>query len=170
MNRRKKTGGLLIFIMVFFGHGAGRAGEVIPETQTEVVVREHPQTGQTYVSVTKVGTAPRKIFQREQKKFQRPDYRMLDPHVSPKSVGYDGPVSDRTKVYVLAGTLAAAGVTAYAVLPSAAAVGGAAAGGGFYAAAGAAVAAGTLSTHWVMARSNSPEDFKHTSLSREIKL
>ena len=95
---------------------------------------------------------------------------MLDPHVTPKMAGYDGPVSDRTKVYVLAGTLAAAGVAAYTALPAAAAGGSAAGGAGLYAAAGGAVTAGTLSTHWAMTRSDGPDDFTHTSLSREIPI
>lgn len=145
------------------------ANEVIVETAAEVVVREHPKTGLPYVSIINP-RQPRFLFTGDIKKYNRPNYQMLDPKVKPGDVHYDGPVSDRKKVYVLAGALAAGGIAGYAALPVAAAGGGAATGAGAYAAAGAAVTAGTFSTHWAMKRDDRPDDFTQISTSREIPL
>jgi len=145
------------------------ANEVIPETAGEVIVREHPKTGLPYVSILDP-QKDREIFKGDMKKYNRPDYRMLDPKVKPGDLHYDGPVSDRKKIYILAGALAAGGVAGYAALPAAAAGGGAATGAGAYAAAGAAVTAGTFSTHWAMKQDDRPDDFTQVSISREIPL
>ncbi len=155
---------IIVFVIFPFATVTLNANEVNIENQTAVVVREHPQTGRPYLCVVKTGEATRKIFYGLQKKFKRPDYRLLDPHVSPKEAGYDGPVSDRTKVYALA----AGGVAAYAALPVSAAGGAAAGGAALYAGAGVGVAAGTLSLHWAMVQDERPDDFTHTSLSREL--
>ena len=148
------------------------ANEVNVENQTSVVVHEHPQTGRPYLCIVKAGTPPRKIFYGPRKKFKKPNYRLLDPHVSPKEAGYDGPSSDRTKIYVLAGALAAGGVAAYAALPVSATAGlpaGSLAGGAaLYAGAGAAVTTGTLSLHWAMTQTDRPDDFTHRSVSKSL--
>ncbi len=159
----------LLYSCAVFFEGAVLANEVIPETSTDVVVREHPQTGLPYVSITDPNK-PLARFAGDIKKYNRPDYRMLDPKVKPRDVQYDGPVSDRKKVYILAGALAAGGIAGYAAAPVAAASGGAATGAGAYAAASAAVTAGTFSTHWVMKRDDRPDDFTQTAVSREIAL
>jgi len=143
--------------------------EVLPEPPVVVEVREHPKTGIPYVSIVDP-RRPKGLFSGEIKKYNRPDYRMLDPKVKPRDVKYDGPVSDRKKVYIFAGALAAGGVAGYAALPVAAASGGAATGAGAYAAASAAVTAGTFSTHWAMQRDDRPDDFTQVSTSREIPL
>ena len=148
---------------------AALANEVLVEPPAEVVVREHPKTGFPYVSIIDPNK-PRAQFSGDMKKYNRPDYRMLDPKVKPRDVKYDGPVSDRKKVYILAGALAAGGVAGYAALPVAAASGGAATGAGAYAAASAAVTAGTFSTHWAMKHDDRPDDFTQVSTSREIPL
>ncbi len=145
------------------------AGEVIPETPSAVVVREHPRTGHPYVSIVDP-KKPRTVFNGELQRYNRPDYRMLEPGVKPRDVDYHGPVSSRKKVYVLAGVLAAGGVAGYAALPVSAASGGAAGGAGIYAAASGAVTAGTFSTHWAMKRDDRPDDFTQASVSRELKL
>lgn len=157
-------------VMVLMMNAAGlMASEVIPENAGRVLVRDHPRTGLPYISVVD-SNQPRKIFTGSFKGNVRPDYRMLQPGVKPADVQYDGPVSDRKKVYILAGTLAAGGVAGYAALPAASAAGGAAGGAGMYAAASAAVTAGTFSTHWAMKRDDRPDDFTHVSTSRELPL
>jgi hypothetical protein len=167
---KKRLGGLVLMCLVlsakcFFA----LANEVIPQTSAEVVVREHPQTGIPYVSIVDP-RKPEGLLSGEMKKYNRPDYRMLDPKVKPRDTHYDGPVSDRKKIYILAGALAAGGIAGYAAMPVAAAGGGAATGAGAYAAASAAVTAGTFSTHWAMRHDDRPDDFTQTSVSRELKL
>ena len=166
--RKKRITGL--FLIFFCISGAAQAGEVIPKTQTAVVVREHPQTGKPYLAIVRTDAAPRKIFYGPAAKYRQPDYRMLESGANSQSAGYDGPASSRKKVYLLAAGLAAGGVAAYAAMPAAAASGAAAGGAGVYAAAGTAVAAGTISASWVMMQSDRPDDFTHKAISRELKL
>lgn len=159
----------LMLLMLWMPWGLAEANEIVPEIPGEVVVREHPKTGLPYVSIVNP-QKPQVQLMRDAKKYNRPDYRMLDPKVKPRDVQYDGPVSDRKKIYLLAGALAAGGIAGYAALPTTAAGGGAAAGAGAYAAASAAVTAGTFSTHWAMTQDERPDDFTQVSMSREIPL
>lgn len=146
------------------------AAEVIEETQTQVIVREHPKTGRPYISIV-----PREIppdpFSGRREKFSRPDYRMLNPRVKAKDIPYDGPYSDRKKVYLLAASLAAVGtaggVAGLAAAPAAAAGTGAAGGAGAYLT-GAGAVAGTAAAASVYATTRSSEDnFIHRSESKE---
>jgi len=163
------TRGLVLSGILIFSGVSAYANEVMSEAPAEIVIREHPKTGFPYVSVIDP-RRPREVFTGEMKKFNRPDYRLLDPKIKSKDTAYDGPVSDRKKVYVLAGVLAAGGVAGYAALPVSAAGGGAAGGAGAYAAASGAVTAGTFSTHWMMKKDDRPDDFTQLSVSRELPL
>jgi len=124
-----------------------RASEVVPETRTQVMVRAHPRTGKNYVVVTDANAVPPAApSETGEKEPARPDYRMLEPGREARKISYEGPSSSRTKVYVLAGSLAAAGAAAGLLLPVSAAAGTASGGAGGFAAAGGGVAAGTLGT------------------------
>ena len=161
---RKKLG-FYVFVFFYFAQVVW-ASEVIPESASQVVVREHPRTGKPLVCITagEKGSAPA-LFNRQARKMTRPDYRMLQPGVKPGDVGYDGPVSSRKKVYALAATLAAGGVAGYALIPAAAASGGADGGAGAYALAGGTVATGTISGALSAGHSDKPDDFTHKSQS-----
>ena len=127
---------------------AGEAPEVFKESAVEVVVREHPVTGKPFVLIVSTEGGPgTPLFPWSGKPFTRPDYRMLDGNVKRSAVPYDGPVSDRKKVYLLAATLAAGGVTGGAVgfAPASTAGAASAAGGGAaFTASGAGLAAGAV--------------------------
>ena len=146
------------------------ANEVIEETRTRVLVREHPKTGKPFVSIV------RSDFQKDASTLQdavptaRPDYRMLDPKVNAQDIPYDGPVSDRRKVYLFAGTLAALGAGAGvlgALAPAAASSGGAAGGGGLYAGAAALTGGGTVAATITAHADDQPEDFKISAESKD---
>lgn len=147
-----------------------QASEVIQEVPTQVVVRKNPKSGKPYVVVTKPENAAKDPFESIRKKTSRPDYRMLDPKMKSGQIPYDGPVSDRTKVYVLAATLAAAGtVSGVAVIAAAPAATGAGAtgGAGLLAGSGAGVAAGTFGiAEWAKRPDPKQDDFTHTSQSK----
>ena len=140
----KKIAFLLIAILWMPPVYAGN--EIIPETPTRVVVRQHPRTGKPFVSITGKDSAHDPFS--EVRKGKRPDYRMLDPKIKSGQIPYDGPSSDRKKVYALAAALAAVGTVGgigiIAVAPAATGAG-AAGGAGVYGAAGGAVAAGAIS-------------------------
>ena len=111
--------------------------EIIPasevaavETNTDVKVRNHPLTGIPYVGiVSKTAPGAGNILFPEYKKVSRPDYRMLDCKMKSGEIPYDGPTSNRTKVYVFAASLATAGVLGGTLLPVVPATGAAAGGG-----------------------------------------
>lgn len=155
--------------------GAAEENEVFGPTDTEVAVREHPKTGKPYVTIVgKDGARLHPSMTGPVKLVARPDYRMLDPKVKKGEIPYDGPVSDRKKVYALAGTLAVTGVvagTAVIAAAPAATGAGAAGGAGIYGAAGAAVLTGTASGVWLKSRPTQQdrENFDFKSESREIK-
>ncbi len=158
---------ILIMTVELACPGMGRASEVIPETPTAVVVRNHPGTGKPLVCVTAgSGAGTPALFKRVPKNLVRPDYRMLDPKVKPKEVGYNGPVSNRTKVYALAATLAAGGIAGYVAIPVTAAGGGAAGGAAAYGLAGGAVATGPIAGALSAGHSDKPDDFTHKAESR----
>jgi len=124
------------------------SSEVLKETSTEVMVREHPKTGKPYAVIVSA-QAPEAGFPYRGPitKASRPDYRMLDPKVKRGEIPYDGPYSDRRKVYYFAAGMATAGVLAGTLAPIAPAAAGAGGGGGGlgYGIAGTAVADGTIS-------------------------
>lgn len=148
------------------------ASEVLKDSQSQVAIIEHPKTGKPYVSISSGNIRTTSAMLGAKKLTKRPDYRMLDPKVSPKDVGYDGPYSDRKKVYILAASLATVGtVSGAAVIAAApAATGaGAASGAGALAGAGAGVAAGTLGGTYALSKSDpNQDDFTHTAQSKTI--
>lgn len=148
------------------------ASEIIEETGTRVIVREHPKTGKSYVSIVpSQGEVPPDPFT-GQKKYSRPDYRLLDHKMKSGKIPYDGPYSDKTKIYIFAATLAtlgtASGVAVIAAAPAAA--GAAASGGaGAYLAGGTAVVAGSAAVSVAVTKPDpKKEDYAHRSKS-ELK-
>jgi hypothetical protein len=146
------------------------ASEVIEPTRTQVIVREHPKTGRPYVSIVSSDRAvPPDPFS-GQKKYSRPDYRLLDPKVKAGEIPYDGPYSDRRKIYIFAATLATVGtvggVAGMAAAPAAAGAG-ASGGGAAYLAGGTAVAAGSAAAVTAVTHSDPKEEnFIHRSESK----
>jgi hypothetical protein len=138
------------------------ASEVIEE-KTRVIIREHPKTGKPYVSIVSSDVPePPDPFTGQKAKILRPDYRMLDPKMKSGEIPYEGPVSDRTKIYVLAASLATLGVAGPALLPAAApaAAGsaGATGGAGALAAAGTAVTVGPVAAVAIAGRPDPDKD------------
>jgi len=158
-----------IFLLIIFPLRA-MGSEVIEETKTQVIVREHPKTGKPYVSIVSNEGPVEDPFAGQRKKMTRPDYRMLDPKIKSGKIPYEGPSSDRKKVYLLAASLATVGTVGGALAIAAAPVAtgaGATGGAGAYAAAGGAVAAGTASGAWKATRSDPKnEEFIHKSESK----
>lgn len=149
------------------------ASEVIEETHTQVIVREHPKTGRPYVCIVSSEVpAPPGPFE-GQKSYSVPDYRLLDPKVKARDIPYHGPFSDRTKIYVLAASLATVGtVGGTAIIAAAPAATGAAASGGAgaYLAGGAAVAAGSAAEYAVATHSDpKKENYVQRSESELVK-
>jgi len=165
----------LLSVLNMPGAFAAEENEVFGPVETQVAVREHPKTGKPYVTILgKDGARMHPSLSGPVKLVSRPDYRMLDPKVKKGEIPYDGPVSDRKKVYALAGTLAVTGVvagTAVIAAAPAATGAGAAGGAGIYGAAGAAVMTGTASGVWLKSRPTQQdrENFDFKSESREIK-
>ncbi len=141
--------------------------EVIPKTPTQVIVRDHPKTGKPYVSIVSDSAPGQDPFAHLKQNIKRPDYRMLDPKMKSGDIPYEGPVSDRKKVYILAASLATVGtVGGVAVIAAApAATGAGAAGGaGMYAAGGVAVVAGTAAGTVAVTKTDpDKENFTHES-------
>ena len=139
----------LIITVILLIHAASSlvaASEVLEETNTQVVVREHPRTGKPYVSIIRSDGAAKDPFAGQGKFYSRPDYRMLDPKVKSGAIPYNGPYSNKTKIYIFAASLATLGAASGAAVIAAApaATGAAASGGaGAYLAAGTAVVAGS---------------------------
>ena len=144
------------------------ASEVIEETRTRVVIREHPKTGKPYVSIVSSEIPePPDPFTGQRGRIIRPDYRMLDPKVKSGQIPYNGPVSDRTRVYIFAASLMTVGTVGGAMIWAAApaATGaGASSGAGALLAGGTAVTAGSAATYSIAARPDSKkEDYSHKS-------
>lgn len=134
------------------------ASEVITETNSKVIVREHPKTGKPYVAIAPSEVPNETGFFPQSKKFSRPDYRLLDPKVKSGVIPYDGPYSDSKRIYIFAASLAtlgAGGMVGAAWMP---ATGAAATGGGTYLAAGGALAAGTAATAVHSTKANPKKD------------
>ena len=149
------------------------SSEVLEETSTAVVVREHPRTGKPYVSIVRSGGEAGDPFAGMRKFYSRPDYRMLDPKIKSGAIPYNGPYSDKTKIYIFAASLAtlgaASGVAVIAAAP--AATGAAASGGaGAYLAAGTAVVAGSAAAADVAMKPDSKKgDYTLRSESQLLK-
>ena len=128
---------------------AAQANEVMEQTNTMVVVREHPRTGRPYVSITSLEAGARDPFEGQRRRYGRPDYRMLDPKIKSGKISYDGPYSDKKKIYLFAASVATLGtISGAAVMAAAPAATGAATSGGAgaYLAGGTAVVAGSAAT------------------------
>ena len=149
--------------------------EVFEATHTKVLVREHALTREPYVSIVAPDVqTEREIMPGEEHSLTRPDYRMLSYKVKAGDIPYDGPYSDRRKVYIFAGTMIAAGVATAvvgAVAPAAATAGVASAGSvAAYSTAGTAVGVVTLSSTLLKMRPDPHrDDFTHTSKVRLIE-
>ncbi|HLD50666.1 MAG TPA: hypothetical protein VJC08_05650 [bacterium] len=161
-------------LLLFSGIFEAAGNEILRETQTQIVVRQHPYTGNPYVVVTdkeKEAVDPFAAI-RTSKAMPRPDYRLLDPKIKSGQIAYEGPVSDRKKVYIFAASLATLGTVGGAAIIAAApaATGAGATGGaGVFAGAGAGIAAGTVAATAAATKSGPPkESFQHTAQSREI--
>ena len=164
---------LCVVLILNLSAGFASASEVIENAPARVLVREHPKTGKPYISIVSKEAADTDPLQSlKTEKLARPDYRMLDPKMKSGQIPYEGPVSDRKKVYILAGTLAAGGViggTLIAAVAPAAAAAGSGAGAGAYAAGGAAVAAGTVSASVLSTRPDPDKDrMERIAKSKEI--
>lgn len=148
--------------------------EVINIQSPAVVVRVHPKTGRPYVAITEPEARMQNPLGGFSKPVKRPDYRMLEKDVKPKETGYEGPSSDRKKVYIFAASIAASGVasgTAILAAPAAAAAGtGSGTGAAVFAGAGTAVAAGTTVVTADALRIK-PQDGNYTreSVSQELR-
>ena len=147
---------------------AAFSSEIIDETKTRVIIREHPKTGKPYVSIisTEIPEPP-DPFTGQRGRILRPDYRMLDAKVKSGQIPYDGPVSDRTKVYIFAASLMTLGTVggALAIAAAPAATGAGASGGaGALLAGGTAVTAGSAATYSIAAASDpKKEDYSYKS-------
>lgn len=157
-------------LFIFLGlSGAGPESEVPGIKDTKPVVRVHPKTGKPYVSIVSSAAPQPDPLAQVPRNSARPDYRLLDPDTKPGQIPYEGPYSDRRKVYLFAATLMTVGTVGGAVGIAAAPVSsGAATGGGAYVAAGSAVA-GSASAAAAISRNRPPEEeFKETSESKTV--
>ncbi len=122
--------------------------ELIPASPAKVFMREHPQTGKPFVSL-RVGDKSQDLFKGFTKREVRPDYKMLDAKIKSGAIPYDGPVSDRKKVYIFAATmmtLGVAGGVVTAAMPAGAAAAGASGGTGLLGAGALATVGTTVGT------------------------
>ena len=158
---------LIAVLSIFFSSFPIFASEVLEQTQTRVIVREHPKTGKPYVSIVPgEGPIPEDPFVKQRQTMRRPDYRLLDPKIKSGEIPYEGPYSSSKKIYIFAATLATLGAASFAgaaLLPIASS-GVAASGGATYLAGGGAVAAGAAAGT-VALQKNDPkkDDFTQTS-------
>lgn len=147
-----------------------QVSQAIEKTGTQVMIREHPKTGRPYVSIVS-SELPNPIdpFLRQRSRYSRPDYRMLDPKIKSGKIPYEGPYSDRKKVYVLAVSLATLGVAGGAVgmATASTAASTAAGGGGAYVTAGSAVAGTATAASLIKSQPDPEKDrYTHTSESK----
>lgn len=151
---------LPLFLLLILPAAYAAESEVVPQVREKILVREHIRTGKPYVVITN-DAARNPLASLPVATRMRPDYRMLDPKVKKNSIPYQGPVSDRKKVYIFAGTIAALGTAGGAAIiataPAATGVG-AAGGAGGYAAAGTAVGVGSVSTALLQTRPDPDKD------------
>jgi hypothetical protein len=150
--------------------------ETIVESGAKVFIREHPQTGKPFVSLRKEGDS-QDLFKGFVKREFRPDYKMLDAKTKSGDVPYDGPVSDRKKVYIFAATMITLGVAggiATVAMPAGAAAAGAGSGTGLLGTGAVAVATGTVGTvalksHLAPGEENYIHDATTTAMSPDPK-
>ncbi len=166
----RKIGCFVITLaLIVFIHPKLHASEVFQETNSQVIIREHPKTGKPYVVIASAGMTSETAFFLSSKKFSRPDYRLLNPKVKSGQIPYDGPYSDSKRIYIFAATLATlgtvGGAVGMAILP--ASTGAAATGGAGYLAAGGVVAAGTTAAV-VTASKPKTDGFIQSSKSESI--
>lgn len=139
---------LILALWLCAGPVLAAENEVLTETGTKVFIREHPQTGKPFVSLRKERDAT-DLFKGFVKREVRPDYKMLDAKTKSGDVPYDGPVSDRKKVYIFAATMMTLGVAGGIVtvaMPAGAAAAGASGGTGLLGAEAATIVAATAGT------------------------
>jgi hypothetical protein len=178
--KKKMLGAALAAVLLTSSPFSFCAGEVHDPTRTKVAVMPHPRTGRPYVAILPEENNPGQavIFAADaaggisETAVSRPDYRMLDWKIKDGEIPYDGPVSDRKKVYILAATLATVGVAggiaaSFAVPATAAGAATGGAGAGIYAGAGTALTAGTVSTALIQTRPDPrKDDFEHIAESK----
>ncbi len=141
--------------------------EVLTENTGKVIVRKHTKTGKPYAALVFADLKVDPRIEDEVFPVSRPDYRMLDPQAKSSDFHYEGPVSDRKKIYIFAGTLAAlgaAGGIAGALAPAASS-GGAAGGAGLFAGASALTVAGSAELVIRAHANSSPGDYESLSES-----
>ncbi len=151
-----------------------KQSEIKDQTNSQVIIREHPKTGKPYVSiVSSLKDVPPDPFTNQRNRYSRPDYRMLDPNAKKSDYYYDGPYSDRTKVYIFGATLIAGGITGgalgMAAAPAATGVAAASGGGGAYLGGAAAVTAAGGAAYYEFTKV-SPEDENYTHISESQTL
>lgn len=167
----KRAGIALVFFVCLLSVPQSTGNEVLPETQTKMIERSHPRTGERYRVIT-AGAAPesQNYFEGEPREYSRPDYRMLESDAQRGEIYYDGPVSSRKKVYIFAATVATLGTVGAVSLPTAVAAGSAASGGaGACAVGGAAVAAGTLGGAVKLTKPAQNDDFVQTTKAEVLE-
>lgn len=155
----------LLAVTMLCGPARAAENEVFPDSGAKVYVREHPQTGKPFVTLG-AGQIARNPFPDFKKREIRPDYGMLDANA--RDVPYDGPVSDRRKVYVFAATmmtLGVAGGVVTAAMPVAAAAGTGGAGTGMLA--GGAVVVNAVAADIVLESKIKPgeENYVHDAMT-----
>ena len=153
-----------------------KQSEVRDESHSQVVIREHPKTKKPYVTiVSSEEPVPADPFTNQRNKFSRPDYRMLDPKAKKGDYVYDGPYSDRKKVYIFAASMIAVGVTGgvagMALAPAATGTAAASSGGGgaYLIGAGVATGVGGIAAADVLKVKAEDENFTHEGESKTIQ-
>lgn len=144
----KKILACILTLFVCVGPIRAKENEVIKPTGPRVFIREHPQTGKPFVSLRRDGNAP-DLFKGFVKREVRPDYKMLDAKTKSGEVPYDGPVSDKKKVYIFAATMMTLGVAGgivTAAMPAGAAAAGASGGTGLLGTEAVMIVAATAGT------------------------
>lgn len=159
--------GLFFLSFIFFFSGTGNASEM-PTGKTRVIEKTQSRTGIPYRSIVSEG----KIEEPEVPRFYaRPDYRLLSSDRYGEVV-YEGPVSDRKKVYLFAGTVAAVGVAGgtLGMLAASSSTAAASAGGGTgYLAGGGAVLAGSLAGGLHTVKRPPQEDYDLKSQAQTVE-
>jgi hypothetical protein len=167
---------MTMFGLVFFlvnGLTFAEYSEVLDEPAQEIYIQEHKVTHEPLVTLANEdGLGSRYEFLKNPQKISRPDYIMLDHQLKSGDIPYDGPVSNRKKVYYFAAGMAATGVLAGTLIPvSAVSAGTATTGAGAYAAGGAAVAASSVGlSSWKSKPDLQEENFSHTHEAVLIRL
>ena len=148
--------------------------EVKDESHSQVIIREHPKTGKSYVTIVSsdIPVPPDPFTNRDH--YSRPDYRMLDPKMKKGDYVYDGPYSDRKKVYIFAASMIAIGVTGgvagMALAPAATGTAASAGGGGAYLiGAGVATGVGGVAAADALKVKAEDENFIHEGESKSIQ-